>query len=109
MRLDPSGEQLPDGGVRKREVQESHTNHQSAAQRCGAVQFVRGPQIIECQQKQEAVGGKQCGKNPLVEEEEVEAGERGPSRETVAIKMNRLWASGWESTPRPSTSFRSAK
>ena len=77
MRLDPSSEKLPDGGVRKREAQKAHTNHQNAAQRCGAMQFVRRPQIIECQQKQEAVGGKQGWENPLVEEEDVKAGERG--------------------------------
>jgi hypothetical protein len=33
---------------------------------------------IESQQKQEAVGGKQGWENPLVEEEDVKAGERGP-------------------------------
>lgn len=80
MRLDPSSEKLPDGGVCKREAQKAHTDHQNAAQRCGTMQFVRGPQIIECQQKQEAVGSKQGWENPLIEEEDVKAGERGPKK-----------------------------
>ena len=42
--------------------------------------FVHGPQIEECLQKQEKVGDKQRGDKPSIEEGSVETGERRPKQ-----------------------------
>jgi hypothetical protein len=77
MCLDPGSENLPHGGIRKWEAQKSDADYQNAANPSGAVQFARGPQIVQRQQEEEAVRGTQNRKDCPIEKCDVKTGENG--------------------------------